>query len=494
MGRLNEKQQLIAILAGAVVLSLIFAVLIYLDHQAVNAHSDTNDEAAMAAPQEEWGERRKIEEFNKQLKAATDEAAKIKEREDQVIVYREVVERDAAVLPDSGEVNQLASTIREFENMSSVALTQLGNLDVKPGQGIQVVPFDLQLSGTFDNFLKFLNLFESYDRIINTRSFTLSQGTPFGDWPEIYAEHKIALSMETYVYTRQAESDQVPIPSYEQRKNSPEIQKQIRQLKAAKIDNFQLRPRVNRRDPLISPRRAPPEDLTTEDQPDLQEQKTAVASLAKRVRALDGRMKAHEQMMADKNYVQAVQAKETINEELPKLEQEIANKDPDITDVALRERWNVEVIQEFQRVRAVWLEGDAGGPIKQVVTARIAQDFLDKMRDEWNADEYENVLRVYQAYQGQAAGKEVQAEAQRLVDEMDLLTQQAQNQLDFRKLGLTSTGIIHHSDPSRSRAIIDKRPRKIGDYVDEERRCRLVEITPEGLLFDFRGERIWLKR
>src|SRR6185503_2642769 len=116
-------------------------------------------------------------------------------------------------------------------------------------------PIKLQLAGTFDQFLKFLNLFETLDRIINTRAYSISAGRIVGAGRERHAIHEIQLDLATYIYTPSAGlAKPVEIANYDRRKDDPVIQKLVRQQKAARVDTYQLKPRINRRDPLVDPR------------------------------------------------------------------------------------------------------------------------------------------------------------------------------------------------------------------------------------------------
>src|SRR6185503_18000043 len=129
-------------------------------------------------------------------------------------------------------------------------------------------------------FLKFLNLFENHDRLINVRAFSMASGRPTGQGRERRAVHDIQLDLVTYIYSPSAGlAKPVEIANYDRRKDDPVIQKLVRQQKAARVDKYQLKPRINRRDPLVDPRRPGGNAADSGDPADLQKQRDLVEKL-----------------------------------------------------------------------------------------------------------------------------------------------------------------------------------------------------------------------
>ena len=62
--------------------------------------------------------------------------------------------------------------------MAGVTLTRVTDLNTSSakGEAIAKIPIKLQLTGTFDETLKFINLFETLDRIVNVTSFSMAGG------------------------------------------------------------------------------------------------------------------------------------------------------------------------------------------------------------------------------------------------------------------------------------------------------------------------------
>ena len=137
MGRFTEKQLVLATIVVAALLTAAFGALIYLDWQAIykNEVTEQNPQASEETNPEEWGERRKIQEIKIQADAAQKEADLIPKREQDVIVYREIVNRDSQILPDVDDVNKLANIINDFEQQAGVHLKQIGDLSINIGGG-----------------------------------------------------------------------------------------------------------------------------------------------------------------------------------------------------------------------------------------------------------------------------------------------------------------------------------------------------------------------
>jgi Tfp pilus assembly protein PilO len=206
--KLNEKQLLLVTIAGSLLFVIGFCGLIYWDLDRIYAAEITeeNPEAAEITDQEEWGELRHIQEIEKQIEVARAEAEKIPQREQDVIVYREIVARDAAILPSEDEVNRLAVTIGDFERMAGVTLTRVSDLNTSMGKGAAIarIPIKLQLSGTFEETLKFINLFENLDRIVNVTQFNISGGRAKDTDADGNPRHAVTLDLETFMYSSKA--------------------------------------------------------------------------------------------------------------------------------------------------------------------------------------------------------------------------------------------------------------------------------------------------
>jgi Tfp pilus assembly protein PilO len=485
VGRFSERQMLWATIAVSAVLAVAFGALFWLDYRKVNAADlDSDPNAAEVTDPEQWGELRKKAEIQRRMQAAEAEARLIQKREQDVIVYREILSRDSAILPDNDDVNRLADTVQDFVNQSGVYLKQVSDLQVKPsGQAISRMPIKLQISGTFDQFLKFVNLFETHDRMVNVQSFTISAARGRGD---VVQMHDIALDLETYVYTPTAglASKPVDIAHYERRKEDPVVQKLVRQQKVAFVEKYQLKPRINRRDPLTDPRR----ERTTAaeagaDAVQYEDQKQIVDSLKFEVQTLRGNVQLEQEYLAERKYVAFTVLKPIIDSTVARLRLDVEQADRKVTIPELRDVFNEEVLAEFQKLAD---RGDVGPVV--VGRADVAK-FLEDMRAALEERDYEKVVLFHKRFQDWVQGRQLAEDTTPLVSDMRRLFQEASVMLDFLKLDLPVSGRILQPG-GRSVVLLGGRPRKVGDFVDPAARCKLLEIHADRLLFEFDGYQI----
>ena len=87
MGRFTEKQLTIMTIVVAVVITGLFAALIYQDVESMDQ------------------EEQQIATLKTEIDRGKQEQAKIPALETEVIVSREIVKRDSAILPDESEIN-----------------------------------------------------------------------------------------------------------------------------------------------------------------------------------------------------------------------------------------------------------------------------------------------------------------------------------------------------------------------------------------------------
>ncbi len=515
MGDSNEKQTLIVTVSVSAVLTLIFLVLIYMDRQTVYAGEDPGPSdpegqlEAQAIPEDEWGERRKIQDLQAKTKLAQAEADKMSERENNVIVFRQIVERDAAYLPDEEDVNLFAETVRDFENASGVLMTNVSDLTLKPsGQAISTLPISLQLEGSFDQFLKFLNMFESYDRLVNTRSFTVTTGEVTVDANDLKtARHGISLSLLTYVYVAGAGNlKPVAIPNYDKRKLDPDIVREVRKFKEPNVGKYPLKSRARRRDPLIENRVMPVAQTPDGEMAGRVEQEALVDQLWQAFMELQTDYDAYVKLDEEGKVLQAATMLQTVTEKISAVESKLQESTTSITIPEVKDYLQKRVITPFDAIK----EKIDLGPRKVEISVVKVREFHGKMKNLFGRAQYRQVIATWQAFQAYVKGRPVAARAKPVLEDMRTLATQSQNRLDFKGLGLVCSGIIRApaipgraatattdevpATPDRSRAILRGMPWKVGDYVDEKKECELRKIEKDRLLFRFRGEEIELVR
>ncbi len=487
MNRFSEKQLTLFTVAGFLLVVLGFGALIYLDFEQIYAAeiSDENPDAMEITDPEAWGERRWIQELQRQVDGARMEAELIAKREQDVIVYREIVDRDSKILPSEDEVIELARKIDDFARMANVRLSRVGDLNTNAGgQAIASIPFKLEISGSYDETLKFVNLFETLDRLVNVQSLQIGAGPVIGTGREAKALHQATVNLATYMYTSNAGlAKPVNIQNYERRTKDPVIQKMIRQEKAAYVEKYQLRPHINRRDPLVNPRREPPAEGEGIGPTDAALQKSLVNKLKFRVEVLKEDVRQEAQYIRERKYVPLAQIRPLIDAKVGQLELDIMHADPKITIPELRKIFHDDVVEPFEGIRA---QRKVSRPV-QIISQQQVREFHRKMDDYLGDRDYEAVIRQHEEYLVFVSSIKVAEDAAPLVGEMEDMRKQSQVMLDFERLNLEYTGVILQKQKGASRVIVNGRVRKEGDFIDGVNRCRLITITKDELIYEFDG-------
>ncbi len=488
MSKLSEKHRLLLTVAGSLAFVAGFCGLIWWDLDRIHAAeiSDSNPEAADIVDQELWGERRWTQELQKQIDAARAEAELIPQREKDVIVYREIVARDAAILPGEAEVTALTTTVGDFVRMAGVTLTKLGDLNTSSdGEAIATIPLKLQLTGSFDEVLKFINLFETLDRIVNVRGFSITSGKFDGEGPERKALHAVNMDLVTYIYTSTAGlAKPVEISNYESRKNDPDIQKAIRQQKVAFVEKYQLQSRLSRRDPLVDPRRSEDDMPDGPDSEDAVAQSELVSGLQFEIEMLKDDVRQERFYARNKKYVPLSQLTPLVDTKFIELKAAILAAEPKISMPDLRELLHDEVVVPFEDLRAQRTVKDQA----KVIAYDDVLGFVTKMRADMDAMRFDEVVSGHDAYLGLVTGSEVNDDAHDLVVDMEEMRKEAEVTLDFERLDLRYSGAI--LQPTGSVVLINGKATRVGDFVDADARCEVIDISKEFVTYDFDGYEI----
>ncbi len=486
MSRFSEKQMLLMTIGGFAVVIGGFAALTYMDWQKIYAAElgDHNPGAQEIMDPELWGERRKIQDLQGLIDGARAQADLIPKREQDVIVYREILERDSKILPNETYIHELTNSIGEFERISGAALSRISDLNTNHGgQAIANIPIKIEATGSYDEILKFINLFESVDRLVNTRGFSISAGPVTGAGRDAKARHRVSMEFVTYMYTQNAGlAKPVAISEYDKRAGTDVIQRLIRQKKAAQIDTYDLKARINRRDPLIDPRRSKQEVVDDTSTDKFDDQKALVNRLRLEVELLKEDVRQEAVYLEERRYVQYSQIKQMIDAKIARLDVEIREAEPAITIPELKAIFTDDVVEPFFVIKA-GRETDDDAP--KFITRKTVEQFREKMNEGLDDRNYEAVTSTYRDFESLVAGMELADDAAPLVEEMRDLRQNAQVMLDFEQLRLTYTGAIIL--PKGSRLIVNGRTRKEGDYVDPENRCRVIEIRKDRVIYEFDG-------
>jgi Tfp pilus assembly protein PilO len=472
VGRFTEKQLTIMTIVVSVVIAGLFAFLIYQDLQTVDQ------------------EKQEIENLTAQIRQADQEAAKMPGREADVIVYREIVQRDAEILPNEAEINDFITRIGEFEKISGVVVTEVKGLKERTRgrkgaaqAAIIKIPLKLKVRGSTDQFLRFINLFENFDRFVKISGFSLMHGRVVDS--EGNLQHEINLELETYQYNpRGGEVARVDIPNYDRRKAELAIRKRISSFERARIDKYTLKPKIGRRDPLLDPREAErPVEADPEDYEKIrEEQRQLLNKLILEIAFLKDDVAAEARLKEDYDLVRLVSVGKAIDQRISTLDYRISTilNEGKFTIPELREEFSTEVIQPYEKIKE-----DRKTEINEILISREqVWSTLKQMQDTFEEGEYRNVIQLFEGFLRVSDGRKLDPEAEPLRETMDQLARQAEVITKFESEPLNIEGVIIDRQKS-SFAIINGSIYSEGDYVDGDRKIRIKEIKQDQIVFEY---------
>ena len=471
MGRFTEKQLTLMTIVVSVIITGLFAGLIYKDLTRIDE------------------ERSEIESQQAKIAAAEAEIQRMPGRETDVIVFREIVQRDAAILPDETEINKFINIIGEFEKDSGVVVTQVTGLSARSREkskaAINKIPLKISLRGSIDQFLKFINLFENYDRFVIIRSFQIARGSTADEDGVI--QHQIGLELETYQYNpRGGPVDRVEIPNYERRKQELAIQKRIKQSEPAHIEKYLLKPRISRRDPLLDPREEETADEMGSVDPEVryQAERELVEELILNVAILQDDVKFEEKLRQEHDFMRIGAIARAIDQKIAELDVSISEAltMKKFTIPELRADFVAKVVQPYEEIK----EKRKSRVTEVVVTRRQVHDWLRQVQEKFDAGAYTDVIKAYEGYIRLTDGKKIGPEAIPLQEQIVVLARQAHVISRFEEENLKIDGTV--IDPNRSSyAIINGQILAEGAAVDADGKIRIHKIKRDQIEFMYQG-------
>jgi len=262
------------------------------------------------------------------------------------------------------------------------------------------------------------------------------------------------------------------VAAYDKRKDDPVIQKLVRQQKAARVDKYQLKPRINRRDPLIDPRRPGGADAAAGDPADVQKQRDLVDQLKFEMEVLKEDVRQEQAFVQEHKYVALASIKPMIDEKCAKLDTEITQAEGVVTVPELREALHDDVIVAFEQIKG---QRKFNSSLPVVVSRKQTLEFLEGMKASMETHEYEKVTKALAEFEKLMKGQVIAEDAGEVVDEMHALAKEAQVMTEFLGLHLAVTGLINKRDGSI--VLINNKARKVGDFVDQAGSKHFVVAT-----------------
>jgi hypothetical protein len=477
VGRLTERQLTILTIVVAMLISGVFGFLVYRDFGAID-----KKEQEMAA-------------VNGRIRAAEVEIQKIGARELDVIVNREVVKRDSAILPDESEINQFINLIGDFETRSGVLITEIIGLSDRsrsrgkgkgqPKEAILRIPLKLRLLGSTDQFLHLINFFENHDRFVRISGFSMRSGDMVDK--KGIPQHDINLEIETYQYNPGGGPiSQVEIANYERRKEDQAIQKRIRLYKPAHIETYQLRPRLSRRDPMVDPREAarPEEADGVDPEARFEREKQLLGELKLDLGILQDDLRFEDQLRKEKQDMRVGPIMKLNDQRMAQFEfrvsEVIANKS--ITIPELHDDFQANVVRVFEELK----EKRTTSSPEILVTRQQCIEYQKNLNKLFEAREYREVVTAHEGFLRLIDGRKLMQDAEQVAEEMGKLAQTAEQINKFNQEPLTIRGVIIDSERG-SFAYINDQILSEGDPVDASNKIKVKSIRSDEIEFVYEG-------
>ncbi|MHC4550707.1 MAG: type 4a pilus biogenesis protein PilO [Planctomycetota bacterium] len=475
MGRLTEKQLLFLTIGITVLLSGGMGFLIWTDLQAI-------EEEAV-----------KIEDLRKQIQSAEGEIRLIPMREHRVIANREISDKEVAFLPEEEEIENFWEVLERVAAESGVQISEIapsnkrvgGRRGKKKSTTIQSVPQIMSLRGTINEFLRFINMVENYDRIINVVEYSLTSGDVADDDGKV--RHGIRLALTTFTYSRKIASTIVSIPKYEEKREHPEVKKWLSRIKIQEKETYTLQPSLNRRDPFVSIRRRPQSQVNPQDEPNRAVQEGTIDNLVELVRTLQEGLDYEEELQR-RGDLWRLQAQRRENRAAYRqLAEEIPLAKRDITIAELTERLKSEVIAPWTEIQKRMDELSKGNP---ALTREQVKEWFDKIAkffDEHKWAEVEEEVRAFNDASKQ--GQHVADDARDLVVKIIDMRRSARVIQNFEKRRIKISTILYSPD-GQSVAVINGKQMVEEDALDTEGTVIVVEIGENYVIFETEGVEI----
>jgi len=479
VSKLSERQRLILTIAVTVLITGGLLALIFKDRTEIEA---TNDE---------------ITTLDTRIRAAEVEIRKTRDREDKVLVYRAVEERELAVLPTKQEIANFHRDLSLYLAQAGLRFQELPEstpVESSLSKGIFVTRTVLTCGGESSALLRFLNMIENDERLVSVKGLKVKAGGRHRsrvDASDGKPQHDIEVHLETYFYNPESKTViQNKIPGEESRLQEEKIKDAIAQFQPERPESYVLRPSTSRRDPMTDPRRA----RQTEDPAELervwQREEAVVLDLERRVEEILEKVEQAKALLEVGDLFRYDRVDREIevllNDVLARLAHVEQMKLVTIPDLAMR----IEVVKgKLEEVRST------RKPRSLRVTREVAEATLADAQQAFETGKYNEVTQLASQWVLYLDGKEIEPDARSAVAAISALRPRARIYSDFQSIPLRVTGtIVHPVDPKMSVAVINGRPRHMGDRLDESGDVIVGRISRVAVEFQYKGETIRIDR
>jgi hypothetical protein len=475
VSRLSEKQLLILTIGVAFLFCGGLGFMIWKDLQAIDE------------------EKASIDDFSAKIAAAQKQIDQIPTREYRAIANREISEREVAFLPAETEIETFWEVLERFAEESGVKISKItanqrrSTRRRKSTSSITSVDQVMKLRGTIDEFLRFINLIENHDRIINVTEFAVNSGELSADG---VTRHEIKLALRTFTYSKKIAQTIVAIPNYDKKKDHVEVKRWLRRIRVEEKETYTLRTLMGRRDPFVDVRRYPrTSDGPEPDEEEKARQEAQLQHLVDLVRNLEDGLDIEDELFKRKDLLRLAQIQRKNRETYSVMLDQIrrVQREQVFTFRELSERFVKEVAGPFKQLQdRIGLNDQRRPPLGleqvQQYHLRVAEAFDEgewkKVRDEMRA--WKEISR---------GGEHVVEEARPLAAEIAEISRKARVIEQFETRPIKISAIIY-SPNATSIAVVNGKQLIEGDALDPDGRVLVAEIGENYVIFETEGVEI----
>ncbi|MEM9176699.1 MAG: type 4a pilus biogenesis protein PilO [Myxococcota bacterium] len=472
MSRLSEKQLLLVTIGITLLLCGGLGWLIWSDLQAIEKEEET------------------IAQLKGQIKEAQTEINKIENREFRVIANREIADREVEILPAEDDIETFWEILEQFAKEAEIEISEIASSNAgRGGKGpIKAVPQLLSVRGTTDEFLRFINLVENHDRIINVVEYDITAGNePSPDDPT-RIRHGIRLALTTFTYSKKIANTIVSIPNYDQKKQDPAVASWRSKIKIQDKESYALRTSLGRRDPFISARRRI-EVSAPEDAGDRKQIEALMEALIERIRSLSDDVDLEDTLRKRKDIFRLARQVKENRENLTTLGRDIdaLRREKLIGDPELGTRFRGEVVEPFEAIAKRIQSASDGAPDMSREEVQKRYELIAKDFDERNWEEVRKKVSGFMTLTRD--GNKVVEEARPVVAKITDLLRRSRVIQKFEKRDIDISTVIYNPN-ALSLAIINGKTKSEGDALDADGRVVIAEIGEDYVIFETEGVEI----
>ena len=476
MAKLSERQRLWLTIGASVLLTGGITALVFVDRKEIE---ETNTS---------------IEELEGRIQAADVEIKKTREREDRVIVFREVSNRELAILPQKQQVADFHANLTSFLTVAGARFTKLPDSAPKESElarGIYVTPNTIECEADAASLLTLINTIESDQRLVAIKGYKVKSGGRTKD-VDHQPMHKVQLNLETYFYNPPTGAKPVQIASYDARLEDPKVRQEIAAFQPERPDSYRLRPSQSRRDPFVDVRK----EVVIEDPEALRrryelEEKIAL-DLEKRLDDVREKCELEKALIAQGKLFEADRISQEVDGLLNDLRVRVENvrsiKSVTFPDLLARD----------ERVKAGGEDLAATRkslPRELTITPSTATMTRDLLQAAFGKADYAEVNSISVAWEQFLRGKAVEPAAQPIMLEIKDFRRRAKVLAEFHQKPLKVTGLMRNpNEPKQSVALVNGKVVRVGETADDAGQVTVLAIERDGVLFGYMGEQINVRR